>query len=192
MILAAANTGTNLIALRIAAILGIAIAVSACENGEKPDLAVAPKSEKVVRKKHVGQAQYSALATSTSGAEKLKSEAADLGKPYVLQTAFVRDACLVPEITGILRKVKERYGETPIVTSGCRHGRGRSLHNSGRAVDIAVPGVSPDAVLAYARTLPEVGGTGRYRHTRSVHIDVGAKRQWSTLGGRWRFAMLAH
>lgn len=189
--MAAANAGLKLIVLRIAAVLGIAIAVSACENSEKPDLAVAPKTEKVARKKHMGQAQYSALATSTVGSERLRAEAAELGKPYVLQTAFVRDACLVPEIHGILRKVKERYGEAPVVTSGCRHGRGRSLHNSGRAVDIVVPGVSPDAILAYARTLPEVGGTGRYRHTRSVHIDVGAKRQWSTLGGRWRFAMLA-
>lgn len=214
----AANTGNDLTVLRIAAILGVALSVSACDQTEKPDLTASAKPAKVRKAQvskatHIGEPQYSALATAVDPARDDASstlsqprtlplmfrQSDDIskaipstgGKPYGLQTAYVRDGCLKPGLVGILAKVKAHYGVEPIVTSGCRHGRGRSLHNSGNAVDIIVPGVGPDALIRYVRTIPEVGGTGRYGHNKIVHVDLGAKRQWSTVGGRWRFAMLS-
>lgn len=204
----AANTGNDLSVLRFAALAGIALSVSACDPGAKPDLAAVDSGKapaKVrkaqVKRVHSGNLQYSALATASKDDDHADETPANpMGlpsdpftrRPYVLQIASVRDGCLKPEVVAILGKVRAHYGTEPVVTSGCRHGRGRSLHNSGQAVDIIVPGVSPDALIRYVRTIPEVGGTGRYGHNKVVHVDIGAKRQWTTVGGRFRFAMLAH
>lgn len=59
-------------------------------------------------------------------------------------------------------------------------GRGvatRSLHMQGRAIDLALPGVSVaeirDAALALAR-----GGVGTYSRSGFVHMDTGRVRRW--------------
>lgn len=77
-----------------------------------------------------------------------------------------------------------------IVTSGLRTGGRRgSLHRSCKAADIQIAGVSGFAIARYARSLDGVGGVGTYRHTRSIHIDVG-ERVFSWHGNRRRVAEL--
>jgi uncharacterized protein YcbK (DUF882 family) len=54
---------------------------------------------------------------------------------------------------------------------------GRSLHLQGRAIDLALPGVSTlelrDAALALKR-----GGVGTYTRSGFVHLDTGRVRRW--------------
>jgi uncharacterized protein YcbK (DUF882 family) len=60
-------------------------------------------------------------------------------------------------------------------------GRGvakRSLHVSGKAADIYVPGRSLKQVQAAAKSL-RAGGVGRY--SQFVHVDTGRQRYWGAL-----------
>lgn len=52
-----------------------------------------------------------------------------------------------------------------------------SLHMSGKAVDIRIPGHSPRIVGKAAKTL-RAGGVGTYPASNFVHIDTGRVRYW--------------
>lgn len=111
------------------------------------------------------------------------------GVPYVLQTESVDTACLRPELIDILRRVEQHYGKKAVITSGYRdRGRSGSLHRRCAAADILVPGVTSDALAAYARTIPGIGGVGQYCHQSLVHVDVGTPRDWKYGCGSY-FAM---
>lgn len=94
--------------------------------------------------------------------------------------------CFKPKLIALLRKVERHYGKKPIVTSGYRspghnrriRGARRSLHMGCAAADIEVPGVGKNSLARYLRSLPGRGGVGLYCRSRSVHIDIGSKRQW--------------
>ncbi len=111
------------------------------------------------------------------------------GIPYVLQTESVETACLKPELVNILRTVEAHYGQKVVITSGYRNrGRAGSLHRSCAAADVIVPGISSQALAAYARTIPSVGGVGTYCHQSMIHIDIGTPRDWKYGCGSY-FAM---
>jgi len=111
------------------------------------------------------------------------------GIPYVVQTQTVDTACLKPELLGILRQIETHYGQKVVVTSGYRsRGREGSLHRTCRAADIIIPGVSSQALAAYARTIPAVGGVGTYCHQSMIHVDIGTPRDWKYGCGSY-FAM---
>jgi hypothetical protein len=57
------------------------------------------------------------------------------------------------------------------IASGYRPTAARSFHQSGRALDIVIPGVSNDDLVAFCRTLPDTG-CGYYPNSTFVHIDV--------------------
>ena len=64
------------------------------------------------------------------------------------------------------------------VVSGYRAESRRSNHQLGRAIDVVLPGVSDEALAAYARTLGMVG-VGVYPTGGFVHLDVrGASYFW--------------
>lgn len=101
------------------------------------------------------------------------------GIPYVLQTASVETACLKPELIDILRRIETKYHQKVIITSGYRsRGRSGSMHRTCAAADIEIPGVSSEALAAYARTIPGIGGVGTYCHGEMIHVDVGTPRDW--------------
>ena len=105
------------------------------------------------------------------------------------QTDAVDIACLKPELMAVIRKVGQKYGATPVITSGQRNrGRGGSYHRRCMAADFFVPGVARAELARYLRSLPEAGGVGTYCHTKSVHIDIGEPRNWWQCGMRMRFA----
>jgi uncharacterized protein YcbK (DUF882 family) len=54
---------------------------------------------------------------------------------------------------------------------------GRSLHMSGKAIDIRVPGV-PLATLRDAAVALRLGGVGFYPDSEFVHVDTGRVRAW--------------
>ena len=74
-----------------------------------------------------------------------------------------------------------------IVTSGFRsraynrliRGARNSMHIQCKAADIQVQGVSKARLARYLRSLPGRGGVGTYCHTKSVHLDIGKKRDWN-------------
>jgi uncharacterized protein YcbK (DUF882 family) len=87
----------------------------------------------------------------------------------------------------ILQQIRYHFGKPITINSGYRTesynkkvgGSAYSQHLYGLAADIAVSGVSPEKVAAYAETLlPNTGGIGRYANF--THIDV--RRQKS----RWK------
>lgn len=99
----------------------------------------------------------------------------------------VQMACFKPELVRMLKRVRKHYGQDVIVTSGYRSpknnrragGARGSRHTTCEAADIQVPGVSKWQLAKYLRTMPRRGGVGTYCHTKSVHIDVGSKRDWN-------------
>ncbi|MGI9350680.1 MAG: YcbK family protein [Rhizobiaceae bacterium] len=103
-----------------------------------------------------------------------------------VQHAKVQVACLKPQVIRLLKMVERRYGSKPIITSGYRSpkrnrragGVRNSQHIFCKAVDIQVEGVSKWDLAKYLRTLPGRGGVGTYCRTKSVHIDVGSRRDW--------------
>jgi uncharacterized protein YcbK (DUF882 family) len=134
--------------------------------------------------------QFSAAkAAPTSGVAasaqiKPQSRLAALEK----QTDHVSTNCFNGQLRGVLAQIGQHFGSPVIVTSGYRRSR-TSYHGKCMAADIQIDGISPGTIFAYARSLPAVGGVGRYGHTRSVHVDV-APRKFSWGAGRKRYAAL--
>ncbi|MEQ8400078.1 MAG: D-Ala-D-Ala carboxypeptidase family metallohydrolase [Roseitalea porphyridii] len=103
------------------------------------------------------------------------------------QHSGVDVACLKPALVRVLKRIEQRYGQPVIITSGYRspsrnraaRGAKNSLHMYCAAADIQVPGVSKWDLAAYLRSVPGRGGVGTYCHTKSVHIDIGPKRDWN-------------
>ena len=92
------------------------------------------------------------------------------------------------DLVWILARLSDR--DTVVVTSGYRsvhtnlhlasinsNVASDSLHMSGRALDIAIPGVSTDVIAQRAVGL-SWGGVGEYRADGHVHVDVGPVRYW--------------
>jgi uncharacterized protein YcbK (DUF882 family) len=81
------------------------------------------------------------------------------------------------ELVGILESIRQRFDKPITVTSGCRcvahneaeGGGSKSQHLIGRAADIIVHGVEPDAVAAFADIGCAAPGLGRY--STFTHID---------------------
>lgn len=53
----------------------------------------------------------------------------------------------------------------------------KSLHMSGLAIDIRIPGISTSTLREFAYSLRK-GGVGYYPHDGFVHVDVGRFRTW--------------
>jgi Peptidase M15 len=133
--------------------------------------------------------QPSAAAQVTTGSTKGKTGKTHHASSHLeKQTAYVSTGCFNGALRGVLSQIGQKFGGPVIVTSGYRRSR-TSYHGKCMAADIQIAGVSPGAIFAYARSLPAVGGTGRYGHTRSVHVDVAPRKfSWGT--GRKRYAAL--
>ncbi len=105
----------------------------------------------------------------------------------LLQREDVKVGCFSPKLIRLLKQIERRFGRTPIVTSGYRsraynrriRGARNSMHIHCKAADIQVKGVSKVRLARYVRSLPGRGGVGTYCHTKSVHVDVGRKRDWN-------------
>ncbi len=101
----------------------------------------------------------------------------------ILQTEKVDAGCFKPELMQMLKKVEAHYGKQVMVTSGLRpikvNRAKQSLHTRCEAADIQVQGVSKWDLAEFLRSIPGRGGVGTYCHTESVHIDIGAQRDWN-------------
>lgn len=94
---------------------------------------------------------------------------------------------------GVLAAAKKKFGATPVVDSGYRSpahnrrvsGAKQSLHMRCLAMDIKVPGTSKDALAAWLRRYPGMGGVGIYA-SGFVHFDKGRRRDWD-----WRRTRVA-
>ncbi|MDA4848743.1 YcbK family protein [Hoeflea poritis] len=99
----------------------------------------------------------------------------------------VQTACLKPGLLRILADVQRHFGRQVVITSGYRSaehqrrigGVSGSRHITCEAADIQVPGIDKWELATYLRSIPDRGGVGTYCHTRSVHIDIGNKRDWN-------------
>lgn len=101
----------------------------------------------------------------------------------ILQTEKVEAGCFKPELMQMLKQVESHYGKQVMVTSGLRpikvNREKQSLHTRCEAADIQVQGVSKWDLADFLRSIPGRGGVGTYCHTESVHIDIGAQRDWN-------------
>ncbi|MBL8589459.1 MAG: DUF882 domain-containing protein [Methylobacteriaceae bacterium] len=114
------------------------------------------------------------------------------------QTNAVRTACFPPALREVLDRMSRHFGAPVIVTSGYRSAREnrraggarRSLHTRCLAADVQIAGVRPSAIARFAKAQDDIGGVGVYRHTRSVHVDIGERKMsWSGRGGRARIRL---
>ena len=80
---------------------------------------------------------------------------------------------------GIDRPIVVNSGYRSAWTNGRTEGAARdSMHMSGRAADISMPGVPPD-YLGRLAAIFKVGGVGFYVVRGFVHVDTGNVRYWS-------------
>lgn len=87
-----------------------------------------------------------------------------------------------PRLVWVLGKIADAFPKHPIVImSGYRPDAHSSLHRSGRALDLAVQGVSNEDLFGLCRTLSNVG-CGYYPNGTFVHFDV---RPWGSARVRW-------
>ncbi|MCB9989273.1 MAG: DUF882 domain-containing protein [Rhodospirillales bacterium] len=97
-----------------------------------------------------------------------------------------------PRVLDIMHTIRERLGRKDQfeILSGYRSPKTNkmlrtntsgvaknSLHMTGQAVDIRMPGVSTTKIRDIARSL-RAGGVGYYPKSGFVHIDTGAVRSW--------------
>ncbi|MBP8805827.1 MAG: DUF882 domain-containing protein [Kofleriaceae bacterium] len=117
--------------------------------------------------------------------------------PRAEMDLFLRDhytddpTAMDPRLVGVLREAARHFGATRIdIVSGYRapkynlmlrkkgHEVARdSQHTHGTAVDFRIPGVSVDELYAWA-VARKLGGVGRYRGSKFVHMDTGRIRYW--------------
>lgn len=103
------------------------------------------------------------------------------------QTDRVDISCLKPGLVRVLRIAERHFGKSVVVTSGYRNpkhnrkvgGARNSRHTTCEAADIQIAGVSKWELAKYLRSMPNRGGVGTYCHTKSVHVDIGTKRDWN-------------
>ena len=108
-------------------------------------------------------------------------------RSFLKQHNGVNTSCFKPSLVSALKKVERHFGKRVVVTSGYRSkthnarvgGVKNSKHLTCEAADFQVEGVSRSKIAAFLRSLPNRGGVGTYCHTKSVHYDVGARRDWS-------------
>ena len=118
-------------------------------------------------------------------AESDGEEEASLPGGFEKQVDTVELACIKPAVVEIVKRAGQFFRAVPIVTSAFRaRGRRGSLHRRCMAVDFVIPGVSTQTLASYLRSQPDAGGVGTYCNTKSVHIDIGEKRNWGYCGFR--------
>ncbi|MBX7147909.1 DUF882 domain-containing protein [bacterium] len=97
-----------------------------------------------------------------------------------------------PQLIELVDEIADHFGSQDVyVVSGYRspefnlslwksghHVSKDSPHMYGQAMDIRIPGVSPEAIRDYARALNR-GGVGYYKSNAFVHVDVGVKQYWA-------------
>lgn len=77
-----------------------------------------------------------------------------------------------PRLVWLLENVAQAFpGRSVYIYSGYRRDGHGSFHRQGRALDLAVRGVSNEQVFKYCRTLRDVG-CGYYPNSSFVHVDV--------------------
>lgn len=94
---------------------------------------------------------------------------------------------VAPKLVTILQKIRDHFGKPVTINSAYRNdtynkkvgGEKDSQHLYGKAADIAIKGVDPKTVAAYAeKLLSNTGGIGIY--DTFVHIDVRSeKARWN-------------
>lgn len=103
------------------------------------------------------------------------------------QRESVDVSCFKPQLVRMLKIIERHFGKRVVVTSGYRspahnrrvRGARNSMHMQCSAADIQVAGVDRWELARFTRALPSRGGVGTYCHTKSVHVDVGPKRDWN-------------
>lgn len=154
-----------------------AFLLGACTTGGAPTAQAPPPPDAAP------EALTMAYAPSAARWPRLVDEERGL----VTQTSRVQVDCIDPGVVAILRSVEVRFAAKPVITSGYRSpadnrragGASKSFHTRCQAADIQVPGVARAQLAKFLRSIPGRGGVGTYCHTKSVHVDLGAKRDWN-------------
>jgi hypothetical protein len=120
---------------------------------------------------------------STAAPAKLVSESAPVAQVASARTPAAPTDCLPAGLHNVLKDVEARFGAVTLVSTTelhtDNHSRGsmrHKLHGACQAVDFKVQG-NKQAVVAYLRSRPEVGGIKSYGNNGVIHIDHNASRQ---------------
>ena len=130
-------------------------------------------------KEHVKAMPYS-LALAGSKAVARNFRVREFACHDGTDTVFIAD-----ELVALLQAIRDHFGKPVSINSGYRTevwnkkqgGAAQSQHKYGRAADIAIAGVTPGEIAAYARTLmPDWGGIGVYKTFCHVDVRLGKSR----------------
>ncbi|MDP3409529.1 hypothetical protein [Bosea sp. (in: a-proteobacteria)] len=100
-------------------------------------------------------------------------------RPGISTDPGTSTACLPPQLKLILAKISDKFGSVKVTSTWRPPWRARrgSYHRRCEAMDFRVPGVRPSLVMAWVRSLPEVGGHKVYWNG-ILHVDTGPRRPW--------------
>ena len=122
-------------------------------------------------------------AASTAAPAQQMSEAAPVAQVASAGAPAALTACLPAGLRSVLKDVEARFGPVTLVSTTelhtDNHSRGsvrHKLHGACQAVVFKVDG-SRQAVVAYLRSRPEVGGVNSYGNNGVIHIDHNEPRQ---------------
>ena len=135
-----------------------------------------------------------AFAESVKNMGKTVSDAGD-------DDGFLR---VLPEVWTKIYKVADRMGTQLTINSGYRSpqynrrigGATRSMHMSGKAIDVSMAGRSDDEIKDFIRIASQEGFKGMKVYFRGstvsfIHVDVGTRRTWNS-SGRFQNWITAH
>lgn len=88
--------------------------------------------------------------------------------------------CISPALRLAIWEFEGRFRKKIVMTSGYRTpwhnasvgGASSSQHMSCNAADFFIPGVAKSELIAFAKSLSQVGGLGCYRGRNFIHIDT--------------------
>jgi hypothetical protein len=104
----------------------------------------------------------------------------------LLAHSAISVSCFKPTLLNMIRDAERHFSRRAVVTSGYRspsHNRSvrgalHSQHLYCNAVDLYMPGITRDELARYFYSHPSRGGLGLYCHTKSLHVDIGRRREW--------------
>ncbi len=165
--------------------------LSACAGGRGGDEGAAPGTRRItIAAAHTKEIVSGAYASNGHYDRALMNQIAELFRDRTTGEVHPIDPKLIEVIYNLLSALALPADTRVELTSGFRSpGRQaalaqsnenfarRSLHTTGQAADLKIPGVSGKAIGEIAKTLQD-GGVAYYPKTGHIHVDVGAVRTW--------------
>jgi uncharacterized protein YcbK (DUF882 family) len=189
-------------AVKVASIAPAAVANDADQGASEAVVEPRPTSRKAAGQGRNGKASRSASGRRSRDQRSAASQDNVTRKGWRTRNGGFQSrggvvtGCFPGRLRSLLSQVASHYGRSLVITSGYRSpshnrrigGARESQHLHCTAADFFIPGVSPFTLASYLKAMAGRGGVGTYCGNRTVHLDVGPRREWHWGCGRSHYA----